>query len=83
MYNETVLDHFYNPRNAGKIENANSYIDKLIKEVNSDQEGETSYFNVSFSEPVVVEVPKSYTLNAVVAGLLGLIISLGIILYRR
>lgn len=63
------------------VNSANENIKRLVAEINSGQKDKSSYFNISVTEPVVIKTPKSYTLNAVVAGVLGLIISVGIIIY--
>lgn len=63
------------------IGSANDNIKRLVAEINSGQKDKSSNFTISLSEPVVVKTPKPYVLNAVIAGILGLIISLGIIIY--
>lgn len=65
------------------ITSANKYIAQLVKDINKDQQDESAYFTVNFSDPVVVKTPKSYVINAAVAGLLGLMISLSIVFYKN
>ena len=69
--------------NARKlILSANKSINAQVADINKDQKDKAGYFSINFTEPVVVKPPKAYLINSVVAGLLGLIISLAIALYR-
>ena len=47
MYNETVLDHFNNPRNVGKIE------DGVIGEVSSPGCGDTTFIYLDIEDGVI------------------------------
>lgn len=60
---------------------ANHYINELVDQVNSDQKDTTTYFSINYSDPVVIKSQKSYTLNALLAGVLGVLIACATLVY--
>lgn len=73
-----------NPDEAKKLlAAANGYISNLIKEINNKQKDKGSQFILSFSETAVVEVPKAYFINGFLSGLLGLVIGLVFVAYKK
>ena len=60
MYNETVLDHFNNPRNVGKIE------DGVIGEVSSPGCGDTTFIYLDIEDGVIKDIKfKTFGLKVV------------------
>ena len=62
MYNETVLDHFNNPRNVGKIE------DGVIGEVSSPGCGDTTFIYLDIEDGVIKDIKfKTFGCAAAIA----------------
>ena len=51
MYNETVIDHFNNPRNAGVLEHG------VIGEVSSPLCGDTTFIYLDIEDGVIKPLP--------------------------
>ncbi len=64
MYNETVLDHFNNPRNVGEIDKA----DTVVGEVTSSHCGDTTFIYLDVADGVIKDVKfKTFGCAAAIA----------------
>lgn len=75
----SVVDVSYSSKDKAKAEAMIKTLSSIIKEkIESNNAKDTSAkFTVSVTDPVIISNPKMYTLNAIVAGIFGLFISIG------
>ncbi len=73
-----------NPDEGKKlIESANKFISQQVAEINNKQREQGSQFVLNFSDIAVVKAPKAYALNGFLGGLLGLLIGLVYVAYKK
>lgn len=83
--NSAVIDIAYSSQDelqsSRMIKAATDVLSKKVEEYNESDD--SAHFRTRVSEPVVIAAPKTTALNAIIAGFLGLILSLGVVALRE